>query len=62
VFNCIPAFPLDGGHLTRTSTEAVLSRLPLPNRRQLTSAVTTIVSLAMLGAIVMMFVGPQLLA
>ena len=62
VFNCIPAFPLDGGHLTRTSTEAVLSRLPLPNRRQLTSAVTTVISLAMLGAIVMMFVGPQLLA
>ena len=62
VFNCFPAFPLDGGHLTRTSTEAVVSRLPLPNRRQLTSAVTTVVSLTMLGALVMMFVGPQLLA
>jgi membrane-associated protease RseP (regulator of RpoE activity) len=62
IFNCIPAFPLDGGHLTRTSTEAVVSRLPLPNRRQLTSAVTTVVSLTMLGALVMMFVGPQLLA
>ena len=61
VFNCIPAFPLDGGHLTRTSTEAVVSRLPLPNRRQLTSAVTTVVSLTMLGALVMMFFGPQLL-
>ncbi len=62
VFNCIPAFPLDGGHLTRTSTEAVVSRLPLPNRRRLTSAVTTVVSLTMLGALVMMFFGPQLLA
>jgi len=62
IFNCIPAFPLDGGHLTRTSTEAVVSRLPLPNRRQLTSAVTTVVSLTMLGALVLMFVGPQLLA
>ena len=61
VFNCIPAFPLDGGHLTRTSAEAVVSRLPLPNRRGLISAVTTVVSLTMLGALLLMFVGPQLL-
>jgi membrane-associated protease RseP (regulator of RpoE activity) len=60
-FNCVPAYPLDGGHLLRTSTEAIVSRLPVPDARSLTSAVTTTVTLVMLGGLFIMVFGPRLL-
>ncbi|WP_255195119.1 site-2 protease family protein [Halorarius litoreus] len=61
-FNCTPAFPLDGGHILRTSTQAIVSRLPVENGYALTKAVTTGVGLMMLFGLLLMVFGPQLLA
>jgi len=61
-FNCVPAYPLDGGHLLRTSTEAIVSRLPVPDPRSVTSAVTTTVTLVMLGGLFVVIFGPRLLS
>ena len=61
LFNCIPTVPLDGGHLLRTGTEAIVSRLPVASGHELTSAVTTAISLTMLAGLLLMIFGPQLL-
>jgi membrane-associated protease RseP (regulator of RpoE activity) len=62
MFNCIPSYPLDGGHILRSCVEAVLSRLPGEATPTLVTAITTAISAVMILSLLGLLFLPQLLA
>lgn len=61
LFNCIPGYPLDGGRILRTGTEAIVSRLPVADRDRVVSTITTGIGLTMLASLLLLVFGPSLL-
>jgi membrane-associated protease RseP (regulator of RpoE activity) len=62
LFNCLPAFPLDGGRILRMVAEAVISRVPVSDRHAAVRTVTVSSGLVMLAGLVLMIFGNQILS
>lgn len=60
VFNCIPTFALDGGHILRTAVESIAAYLPIEDRERLVSATTVGVQFVMLASLLLLLFGAQL--
>ncbi len=61
-FNCIPAIPLDGGHILRSATESILSRSPIGASNRVVAVIVTAVALVMLASFLILIFGAGLLA
>jgi membrane-associated protease RseP (regulator of RpoE activity) len=62
LFNCIPSFPLDGGHIFRTATESIGARLPTSYNREIVTVVTISMTLVMVVALLLLVFGPLILS
>jgi membrane-associated protease RseP (regulator of RpoE activity) len=62
IFNCIPSYPLDGGHILRSSVEAIVSRLPGDISSVTVGLITTAISATMIVSLLAMLFVPWLLS
>ncbi|MFB6104811.1 MAG: site-2 protease family protein, partial [Halobacteriaceae archaeon] len=61
VFNCVPTFALDGGHILRTAIESMVAYLPIEDGDRVVTAATLAVQLTMLASLLLLLFGAQLL-
>ncbi|MDY6774732.1 MAG: site-2 protease family protein [Halobacteria archaeon] len=62
LFNCVPAVPLDGGHILREGAEKVVSPFLGEDRREsVANALTGATAILMFGSLLLMMFGPRLM-